>query len=82
LIKADDVKGAIDAGTDLVNTLAKIVDLLGGGTSALTAFGGILTNVFSKSVSDNFIMPMINGLDNFINKINQTEKVTAFLNKY
>ena len=82
LIKADDVKGAIDAGTDLVNTLAKIVDLLGGGTSTLTAFGGILTNVFSKSVSDNFIMPMINGLDNFINKINQTEKVTAFLNKY
>lgn len=82
LIKADDVKGAIDAGTDLVNTLAKMVDLLGGGTSALTAFGGILTNVFSKGISDNFIMPMINGLDNFINKINQTEKVTAFLNKY
>lgn len=82
LIKADDIKGVIDAGTGLVNTLAKIVNLLGGGTSALTAFGGILTNVFSKSVSDNFIMPMINGLDNFINKINQTEKVTAFLNKY
>ena len=50
LLNTDSMKEFVDLGTGIVNILAKIVDVAGGGGTAILAIGSALTTLFSKQI--------------------------------
>lgn len=50
LLNADSMREFVDLGTGIVNILAKIVDVAGGGGTAILAIGSALTTLFSKQI--------------------------------
>ena len=51
LLDAQDMKGLVDVGTNVVNLFANLIESLGGGSNALLTFGSLLTQVFSGAIS-------------------------------
>lgn len=73
LINSDDLKGGVDALTNLVNLFANFIESIGGGTNALLAFGSIATQIFSGIIAKQINSYVIN-LQNAKNNLKEIEE--------
>ena len=51
LINEDELKGGINALTQIVNLMGTFIESIGGGSNALLALGSIATNIFQKTIA-------------------------------
>lgn len=51
LLETDDFYGIIDGLTEVIDLFGELIDAIGGGGQALTAFGAIATSIFSKNMA-------------------------------
>ncbi|MBO7079185.1 MAG: hypothetical protein J6W64_05190 [Bacilli bacterium] len=50
ILDSEAMKTFVDMGTDAVNLIAKLADILGGSKTVVLSLSGILTNLFSKTL--------------------------------
>lgn len=73
----DDFYSLIDAATALAETFDNLVQAIGGGNSALTALGAVLTRVFSKNIAQGIGNSVLNRQTN---QLAQNNMMTAVQN--
>ena len=54
LINENELKGGVQALTNLVNLMGNFIESIGGGSTALLAFGALATQVFSNTIAKEF----------------------------
>lgn len=54
LINENELKGGVQALTNLVNLMGNFIESIGGGSTALLAFGSLATQVFSNTIAKEF----------------------------
>ena len=81
LINENELKGGVQALTNLVNLMGNFIESIGGGSTALLAFGALATQVFQDTIArqiNSVITNLQNKKDNKLLKQQDIEKTELF----